>query len=121
MENHIVNVKRLLVGRRLWALVFAVSAGACTANEYRCLRSQECVAKEGGFGMCVTGHCAVLDATCPLDWPWRYDDAAGDLANQCASRPVPDAGVQADAAAPRVDAATSLVDATTSLTDAGGP
>lgn len=78
-------------------LLIVVLGSGCSANEYKCLRPQECVAKEGGFGMCIDGHCAALDSTCPLDWPWRFDEAAGAVANQCATAPAADAAVLLDA------------------------
>jgi hypothetical protein len=56
---------------------------ACSVEEYRCVRDEECVGDEGGFGMCIEDHCALYDATCPLELPWRYDEAGGPVAGEC--------------------------------------
>ena len=66
---------------------FCFLLAACSPDEYVCRRAQECVAPEGGFGMCLEDHCAFYDATCPLSFPWRHDEASGPLAGECAAEP----------------------------------
>jgi hypothetical protein len=81
----------------LFALVVC-SLVACKPKEYICNVRTECVASNGGYGICADSHCAFTDNACPTGW--RFDDTAGAEANLCVTSNLlqPDGGVgQADA------------------------
>ncbi len=61
----------------------ALLLAACSAKEYHCAADQECVGSDGKFGLCIEMHCAFKDTGCTGGF--RFNDAAGDQANMCAT------------------------------------
>jgi hypothetical protein len=70
-----------------------VWGAGCKPNEFVCTRNLECTGTGGGTGACVLDHCAYVDGACPSGWRW--DDTAGDMADDCvpADLLIPDAGL----------------------------
>jgi hypothetical protein len=106
----------------LFFLAILLTSVACKPKEYICKSRQECVASNGGYGLCVDTHCAFVDQTCPSGW--RFDDTAGAEAKLCVSGTLltPDGGVSADAG-PTADGPLPSPDAGRAdarLSDAGG-
>jgi hypothetical protein len=65
----------------LVALLLAFVAAACSPDELVCRLDTECVGGHGEFGLCLESRCAFRDVGC--NGGYRWDDAAGSMANQC--------------------------------------
>lgn len=80
---------------RTLVLLTLLVAG-CGKSETVCAAARECIDTHGDPGLCLRMRCAFRDNECASGY--RFDDAAGALADMCvSSSEVPDAGPPPDA------------------------
>jgi hypothetical protein len=67
--------------RLLVSLAAVLVLAACSPDQLVCRLDTECVGGHGEFGLCLENRCAFRDVRCLAGYRW--DDAAGAMADEC--------------------------------------
>jgi hypothetical protein len=89
---------------RLLVSLVALVLVACSPDQLVCRLDTECVGGHGEFGLCLESRCAFKDLAC--SGGYRWDDAAGSLANQCVDKGTVNGHLDAGTGSGLPDAAT---------------
>lgn len=65
----------------LLVALLVICGAACSPDQLVCRLDTECVGGHGEFGLCLESRCAFRDVGCAAGYRW--DDAAGAMADQC--------------------------------------